>query len=341
VRARLHRLTDDALSALVRGVKLYADGFGDRQRLERMVEVVRDYERERDVRLAVRWDGPGRVVARIRHRRGSYESPTAAELPVESRRGAVELLVRADLPEGARPPVCIMLAATAEEGFLRRYVFARALVVRGIAALFVENPFYGVRRPRGQIGSALRTVAEQFVMNVAMVDEARGLLAWLASEQYETVGVTGYSQGGVMAAFAAALTPWPVVAVPRGAGASAVPVFTESALSRAMHWDRLAAEAGGMDAAKSYFARCLEPVDALRFSPPAAPELAIIVAAKHDGFVQPEQVRSLHRHWAGSELRWDEAGHVTAAVLEQRAHRRAIRDAFRRATRSLFTPPAD
>lgn len=331
MRARLHRLTDDALSVLVRGVKLYADGFGDTTRLERMVEVVRDYERPRELGLSVRWDGPGRVVAGILHRRGSYLSPTASELPQESRRGSVELLVKADVAPSQRPPLCVMLAATGEEGFLRRYVFARALVLRGIAALFVENPFYGSRRPRGQTGPALRTVAEQFAMNVAMVDEARGLLAWLAADGYETVGVTGYSQGGMMAAFAAALTPWPVVAVPRGAGSSAVPIFTESALSRAMHWDKLAAEAGGLDAAKRYFARCLEPVDVRRFSPPAAPELAIIVAASHDGFVKPEEAESLHAHWPGSELRWDDAGHVTAAVFEQRAHRRAVRDAFRRA----------
>jgi esterase/lipase len=162
-------------------------------------------------------------------------------------------------------------------------------------------------------------------MNYTTVVEARSLLAWLRREGFDRIGVTGYSQGGVMSAFAAALTAFPIAAIPRGAADAARPIFVEGGLSKSMNWSKLNEQLG--DEARSYFARCLEPVTVSRFPPPADPTLAIIVNARHDGFVPAEQAIALHRHWAGSELRWLEGGHVTAALFIQ-AQRQAILDAF-------------
>ena len=63
-------------------------------------------------------------------------------------------------------------------------------------------------------------------MNTATVDEARALLGRICAAGYFP-GVTGYSQGGFMAAFAGALVDIPVVVVPRAAGTQAAPVLTE------------------------------------------------------------------------------------------------------------------
>jgi dienelactone hydrolase len=254
----------------------------------------------------------------------------ASILPDESKTAHVELMLPGHLAPDARPPVCLILAATAEEGFVRRRFFAGPLVRRGVAALLLENPFYGKRRPRGQLGPSLRTVADQFAMNTSTVEEARALLAWLRRRGHRDVGATGYSQGGMMAAFAGALSPFAMAVVPRGAGASARPIFTESALAQTFDWKKLAAEMRGLEEARRYFERCLEPVVVTRYPPPRAPELAVILGARSDGFIPAEDVQALHDHWRGSELRWLDAGHVTAVVFHRSPHHRAVLDAFDR-----------
>ncbi|MEO6773232.1 MAG: alpha/beta hydrolase family protein [Kofleriaceae bacterium] len=260
-------------------------------------------------------------------RRLRFTSAAAHRLPSESSMMEAELL----LPVGAAPAaVCLMLAATGEQGFARRRRFAAPLLSRGIAAVLLENPFYGVRRPRGQIGPVLRTVEDQFAMNLATVDEARALLAWLRREGFPRVGVTGFSQGGMMAAFAGALTDFPVACVPRCAGDRALPIFLDSALASSVDWRRLARDAGSESAARDQFARCLAPVCVSRHAPPLAPAGAVIVASRHDGFVPVAEARALHAHWAGSELRMFDTGHVTASLLDAEPHRQAIADALAR-----------
>lgn len=328
----LHRLADHVVGTLLRTGRLYSRGFGGFSRLDDLVRQVRDYPGdEPPAPLDVRWTRDSRREPRTL--RGELRSPAAAILPPESARAVIELVLPPGRSPSDRPPVCLMLAATGEEGFGGRRRFAAPLVRRGIGVLFLENPYYGARRPRGQIGPALATVADQFAMNLATVIEARALLAWLHERGHRRVGVTGYSQGGIMAAFAGVLVGFPVALVPRGAGRSTIPIFTDSALSRAFHWRKLAEEMGSLEEARRYFARCLEPVDVGLHPPPFEPRSAIIVSARSDGFVDPAQTEALHHHWPGSELRWVSGGHLSAAVLARRAHRRAIEDAFARLER--------
>lgn len=326
--ALLHRLTDDAIAQALRAGVLYRKGFGDRSELERIVGSVDSYVRERPLGdVQVTWRGPARRNGTREVRRGTFVSPAPTPLPPESRTANFELWMPS---RGFRGEMCVVLAATAEEGFIRRRLFARRLLDDGIGALILENPFYGSRRPSGQRGAALRTVADQFAMNTATVDEARALLGWIRDEGYFP-GVTGYSQGGFMAAFAAVLVDFPVVAVPRGVGTSAVPVFTKSALSHGIKWRTLAAESGSEEQARTEMALYLAVVDLTRHPAPVAPDLATVLVARHDGFVLPEDGEALHRHWAGSHLAWSEAGHVTSIFLDGKEHARVVVDAFRRA----------
>jgi hypothetical protein len=337
IRRTLHRYTDLALTSLLRSIRLYEDGFGDRAALERLVEAVRTFRRDDPLpELDVRW-GPARRVGRVLEQHARFTSPSP-DLPVESRVAPMLWLEPAPLPAplrdpvrgDARPDVVVLLAMTGEEGYFGRRRFASALLERGLAVLIVENPFYGARRPRGQLGPSLRTVRDQFAMNYATVVEGRAIAAWLRARGHRHVVLSGYSQGGIMAAFVSALVPFPTGCVPRGAGATVEAIFTEGALSRAMRWDKLAAELGGRDSARAYFERCLAPVRVDLHPPPLETRAAIVVGAHHDAFVPPSAAEALHRHWPGSELRWDDAGHVTAAVLGQRAHQRAVLDAMGR-----------
>lgn len=332
IPALAHGLADDVVTGLFARPRLYPDGFGDLDALERLVDRVRGYDRAVEpLPLDVRWEGPARAPARdgVLVRPGRFRSPAADILPPASADGRFELWLPPGTGAAERPPVAVLLAATGEEGFGMRRGLARRLAAAGIGALMLENPFYGARRPPGQRMGLLRTVQDQFAMNCATVDEAVALMAWLRARGHARVGASGYSQGGMMAAFAGALSSAAVAVVPRAAGRAAAPIFTENALSRRFAWDRLARPFGDAELARQHFARCLQAVDVGRFAPPIDPSLCVLVAARHDRFVTPDQALALHRHWPGAELRWLAAGHLTGA-LRTGDHFGAIACAFDR-----------
>ena len=326
VRAVAHTVADELLTRVAGGPKLYDQGFGALDELDALVERVRAYDAATSpVGVRMRWERSWSTAA-ASVRRGVFESPASDILPRSVRMAHVELH---EPREHASGRVCLLLAATGEEGYALRRRLVSALLGEGIGALLLENPFYGQRRPQGQRLSLLRTVRDQFAMNTATVEEARALLEWLRAQGF-VPGASGYSQGGMMTAFAAALSDFPVAAVPCASGLRAGPVFTENALQRRFDWAALARSFDDEDAARRHFAACLEPVDVGRFSPPSHPASAIVVGSRFDGYIPGDEVEALHRHWPGSELRWLETGHLTGAVLGRRVHVRAIVDAFGR-----------
>ena len=60
----------------------------------------------------------------------------------------------------------------------------------------MENPFYGSRKPSGQVRSQLHHVSDLFVMGLALICECLVLLRWLEGEGIGPVGLTGVSMGG-------------------------------------------------------------------------------------------------------------------------------------------------
>lgn len=328
MRRLLHSLADHALTYGLRVGVLYREGFGDRARLERIVDSIETLTRARPAGdVVMRYREPAKSVRGGSVRLATFESPAPTPMPAECRTARVQIWTPARHTSGA---MCILLASTADEGFRLRESFARRLLREGIGSLILENPFYGSRRPRGQRGPVLRTVVDQFAMNTATVDEARALLGWIRAAGH-LPGVTGYSQGGFMGAFAAALVDFPVVAVPRAAGTHAAPVLTEWALSRAVHWPSLARESGSVAAARAELARHLSPVDLTRHPAPVAPDLATVMVARHDRVFPARTGTALHHHWPGSELVVSNAGHVTSVFLDDAAHLRAVVGAFGRA----------
>ncbi len=324
----VHSLADHALTYALKLGLLYRDGFGDRALLGHIVTSIETFTPARPAGdVAMRYERASKKVRGGAVRLATFASPAPTPMPAECRTARVQIWTPARETSGA---TCILLASTGDEGFRWREGLARRLLAEGIGSVILENPYYGSRRPRGQRGPVLRTVLDQFAMNTAMVDEARALLGWLRS-QGRVPGVTGYSQGGFMAAFAAAFVDFPVVVVPRAAGTQAAPVLTEWALRRAVHWPSLARESGSVAAARAELARHLGVVDLTRFPAPVAPELATVMVARHDRVFPEHTGTALHRHWAGSELVVSNASHVTSALFDDDVHARAVVGAFRRA----------
>jgi hypothetical protein len=324
----LHSLADHALTYALKLGLLYRDGFGDRALLERITTSIETFTPARCAGdVVMRYAGPPKSVRGGEVRLASFQSPAPTPMPAECRTARVQIWTPVREPSGA---MCILLASTGDEGFRWREGLARKLLEQGIGSVILENPFYGSRRPHGQRGPVLRTVLDQFAMNTAMVDEARALLGWIR-DAGRVAGVTGYSQGGFMAAFAAAFVDFPVVVVPRAAGTQAAPVLTEWALRRAVHWPSLARESGGVEKARAELAHHLSVVDLTRFPAPIAPELATVLVARHDRVFPEHTGRALHAHWPGSELVLSNASHVTSALLNDDVHARSVVAAFRRA----------
>lgn len=61
---------------------------------------------------------------------------------------------------------------------------------------------------------------------------------------------------------------------------------------------------------------------------PVRPDAAVLVAARHDGYVDMASVKALQEHWPGSELRLVDGGHVSAFLMHQDAFRAALRDSL-------------
>jgi len=322
-RRRKINLVDSAMTAALGRKKFFGKGWGDIDAVE-LVEQRFHEQRTEVPDIHVRWITLPYTHNGITRMRGYFESPASAYLPLppETRAAYFELL----LPEGAgvtlKPPVCLHLASTGEQGMARRTRFATPLIERGVGALILENPYYGIRRPRGQKGVSLLTVADQLMMCMATVEEARALLKWLRRDGYKHLGVSGYSMGGSMAAYVAALEDEPIAAVPISAGASSSSIFTGSPMARYTDWRAL----GGKDS-RELLRGVLDALSLELLPKPAAPELAILVSGTRDSVVAPDTVRALANHW-GSEIRWYDSGHIAGYVLCREFFHDAILDAF-------------
>jgi dienelactone hydrolase len=296
--------------------RFFADGWGDLEIVEREPIVERLAAPPDPVALEFTGEtrGPRGTVRLAR-----FESPEP-RLPGVARSACVQLVLPPGSPRGA----VLLLAASGDQSFRFRARFAAPLVARGIAALLLENPYYGGRRPPDQEGAAVRRVSDLVLMASAAIREGRALLAWLRAEGFGPLAVSGYSMGGQLAAMIGAASPFPVAVAPLAPSASPASVFTEGLLRRWVDL-RALAERGDLAAAQARLRRALARYTVCSLPRPKGP--AILVAADRDGIVVPEEPRAIAAHW-GAELRWVPGGHVSAALRHGDALRSAIRDAL-------------
>lgn len=307
--------------------RFFADGFGDRAELDARVQAFHDAAGQAPEPITVAWgELRGSEDASAVLQMGTFESPAHALLPAEAKRASVLAIRPATRVRGR----CVVwLAATNDEGFVMRRRVALPLAKLGITSIILENPFYGARRPRGQKRADLRTVVDQATMNGATVREAKALLAALADDHAKLV-VAGFSMGGQMAALVSSSFPMAIGTVVIAAGETAVPIFLEGVLERAVHWEVLAREAGSREAARTQLAAVFDAAS-LRDKPrPRCLDAAVLVAGDSDGYVSAKSVVDLQTLWSGAELRWLRAGHASSYLFHRDAWRAAVVDSFAR-----------
>ena len=132
VRATAHGVTDELLTRAMGGPKLYADGFGSLEELDALVETVRSYDAsEPPARITMQWERSW-TSSRATVRVGTFKSPAASMLPLQTRRASVEFH---EPLRDATGQVCLLLAATGEEGYPLRRRLVGDLLSEGIGEI--------------------------------------------------------------------------------------------------------------------------------------------------------------------------------------------------------------
>ncbi len=322
----MHWVDSFAARLMARRPRFFEDGWGPGSLLEQFDHGARGFELPelREVTLS-----PPRRDGRLFVQEGCFSSPAAGgPVPPACAAARFQLLLPAEAD--ARPPVCLFLASSGDHGFGLRRFLVKPLVSQGVGALLLENPYYGARRPPEQLGEAVRTVADLLLMFRATAVEAASLLGWLLARGHPRVGISGYSMGGSMAAYAATLFPLPAAVIPLAVAHSAAPVFTEGVLSAMPHWEVLGRSCGGAVSARQRLAGILEQLSITQLPPLSQPRRAILMAARDDGFVPSASTQRLLEHWRGAELRYLPGGHMSAFFTRRSLIARAILDAFSR-----------
>lgn len=315
--AGVHPL-DVVAAWLTCGSKLFSQGWGDESLLTDVSERTSFAHSPGPIRVA--WSAGPSANKKIR-RDGTFTSPLSA-LPKEARTAHVRAWSQA-----GNTAACVILAASRDEGYKMRERIFGALVNQGLDLYLPENPFYGLRRTTSS--ASLSTFSDQVLMNLGMVWEARALLENLRNS-YQRLAVAGYSMGGHMAAITAAVCPFPIACAALATGASAAPIYIQGLLSWSIDLAALAGKTGLRSDANERLWRLIEAADLTRYARPLRTDAAVLVGCTRDGYVQCTEIQRLHEHWPGSELRWLQAGHVTAVIGGRGLLRRAVADATSR-----------
>jgi hypothetical protein len=227
-----------------------------------------------------------------------FESPLANHLPAPARM----VNVRVTRPLGATSLV-VLFAAFNDHGFGTRAKLAGVLADKGVATAILEAPFYGERRTHP--GQVIRTVADLLTLGSVTVTEGIGLARWFAKAGW-SLGFSGYSMGGSMAALAAAMMEGQMVAVaPVAAAYSPSVVYVNAVLSEAVAWHRLGPNG------PQRLHDVLDSASILELPPLPHSEVAVLLAAERDGYVPLSATERLAHHWHGCDLRVVAGGHAS------------------------------
>lgn len=98
-------------------------------------------------------------------------------------------------------PIGICYAGTGDQGYSRRRMLTALPLLKEyrIGTIILENPFYGLRKPRQQQRSSLYYVSDLFVMGGALMLETMALLHWCQRMKLGPAILHGFSLGGHMA----------------------------------------------------------------------------------------------------------------------------------------------
>ena len=289
---------------------------------------------------------------------GQFPTPTLQHLdpevvPPEVRTAHFQAVLPRAALSRADPvrPLVLQFAGTGDHFYWRRRGLMALPMVkeRGISSILIENPYYGLRRPRKQLRSSLFHVSDLFVMGAALIMEAQVLLGWARAQGCAPLVCHGISMGGHMAGLAAAACPEPVGLVPCLAATSGSVTFCEGVMSGAINWRQLERQLAadpryiaevwplvrspeqypdpGPAIPAAHYMRCLmdECTHIANYSAPVDTALVELVTAQYDAY-QPSggPVTPLAALYPGCGATTIPEGHIRSYLLYQSVFRQAI-----------------
>ncbi|CAH1777017.1 unnamed protein product [Owenia fusiformis] len=228
--------------------KVFTRGWGNPDHLKRLLEFRRILSDRESCRSLVKPDYPVYIDKDEKRKDyrvldGHFKSPFVEHLPGIMPEEVQNAKFRMILPKEWRShlkPVCIHLAGTGDHKFGRRHRLAEPLLTKnGVASIFLENPYYGYRKPADQMRSSLFYVSDLFVMGGALAMESMALLHWCERQGYGPLALTGVSMGGHMASLAVSTWHKPLPLTSMFSWTSASSVFTQGVMRSAIPWQVL------------------------------------------------------------------------------------------------------
>lgn len=267
----------------------------------------------------------------------SFTSPLAEHMPEESKQVHVRMVV----PKGPVEGIVIFTAATNDEDFdMRQASLAEPLINHNIASLMMIVPFYGQRRPAGQVQSKMATVTEFLLQNVGVIVEGCAVVEWCRETfPHVPLGISGISWGGSMASVIAATCNRPVACIPC-LGSTSPGTMVSGIIRWQLDWEALMLEnKQSMEEAQQALEQEFRSVTlktilerALRAEPAKFRQgkirTLVQVQGKDDHYVPPEEGEDLYEvlssRSAEHRLIWLDGGHVTAFAAAETCFAPAI-----------------
>ena len=246
----------------------------------------------------------------------------------------------------------IHFAGTGDHFFWKRKLFlSRHLLIHNIGSIIVENPFYGMRRPKGQFRSQLRYVSDLLILGGALVMEGSVLINHINEQKLGVPCLTGISLGGYSCSLAASNCETPIPVVPALSWTTASNVFTQGILSHVVTWKSLTSKISDLDSlikndllvrgkthvdtgehtTRDFLFDILEQTTHLgKYTPLVDPELATVLVAAHDSYI-PKNTDSLTENvWPGASKILLDSGHISAIFKHRDVYLQAIIDTIGR-----------
>jgi dienelactone hydrolase len=214
-------------------------------------------------------------------------------------------------PRGDGPfPAVIVLDILNGDGSVSRMV-ATALAQKHIAALALQMPYYGERRPKG---SRVRMISTDFDHTMDAVRQTvldvRRASAWLASRKEvdaKRLGIVGTSLGSFMGSLSAEMEPrLGRVALLLGGG-GIVDAFYDNPRAEPFRksWEAL----GGT---KASLTRLVAPADPLTYAANLKERKLLMIAGKQDDIVPPKMAEALWKASGQQKIVWYDCTHYGA-----------------------------
>ncbi|CAF0777653.1 unnamed protein product [Adineta ricciae] len=256
-------------------------------------------------------------------------------------------------------PIGICYPGTGDQGYTRRRVLTANPLIKqyGIGSIILENPFYGLRKPKHQVRSSLFYVTDLLVMGGALMLETMLLLHWCQKMKLTPAILHGFSLGGHMASLAFTTWPGPLSLLSCASWSTSSTAFCEGVLSRTIPWPLLKKQFYENKAYQTFYEYLrdgekssrsnLIPIDPVKdmmrlvmdeftslekYARPPESNMpnAMFIVGTHDGYVLRHGIPDMNDLWPGCHVRYIPYGHISAFLFNQSVFHHATAEMLQR-----------